>query len=766
MAVLPITSTRVSNLFQTTRLTQQIMSDQLSLIRVQTQIATGRRIISPSDDAPASLRAMTLQRTLERTAQVQTSLSDSVLFLTEAENSIDDVASLLNSIKAEALSVDSTLSTESERMAVVEQINSTLEQLVNIGNSQFRERYLFAGSKSQSQPYDYFDDFVAYDGNEESLRSYVDVGYLYETNIPGVDVFGGISEAVEGSVDLNPQLSASTQLKNLNGGDGVDKGAVELVHLDSLGVATSSVIDLSGASTIGDVARYLEAGVPEGSGIQVELTSTGLQITAQSGETVIVREVGEGSTARDLGIYSPSSQNTIVGDDITPAVVKTTKLSDLLGTKAQATVFSGGVNNDFIVRATSNGTNIDPGDALSDPLDGVTIQFVAGATAGSEVATYDAVSGTLTVSIEDGVTTAEQVVDAINAEPNGYFEAEVDLSDASQYSLAGTGLVSLTATATTSGGTGENLDTTSGLKITNGDTSVVVDISGAETVEELLNTLNQADLGLLVEINDEGTGINVRSRLSGADLTIGEVSGGSTATQLGVRTLNADSSLADFNRGVGVLADGVTTFEIELTTTGVPTTYSIDLSSALTVQDVMDAINAQTTGAVTAQLASDGNGIVLVDTTSADSMSVSGQPAELLGFVPDGAASAISTTGSITSEDRNTVEADSVFDTLIRLRDALIAEDYTTVGNEINNIDEDLDRVNFARSELGARLQSLNTLQARLEDEDISLQSALSDELDVDLAEAISEYTSRQYAMQASLQVASTTLSLSLLDFL
>ena len=63
--------------------------------------------------------------------------------------------------------------------------------------------------------------------------------------------------------------------------------------------------------------------------------------------------------------------------------------------------------------------------------------------------------------------------------------------------------------------------------------------------------INGADLGLVAEINAARDGINVRSRLSGADLTIGE-NGGTLATQLGIRTYTAESKLTDFNRGVGV----------------------------------------------------------------------------------------------------------------------------------------------------------------------------------------------------------------------
>ena len=102
--------------------------------------------------------------------------------------------------------------------------------------------------------------------------------------------------------------------------------------------------------------------------------------------------------------------------------------------------------------------------------------------------------------------------------------------------LAGTDTVDAgTFTDVTTGGSGEVLDTASGIILTNGDQSVTLDTSNLETVEQLLNAIEGSGLGLLAEINAAGDGINVRSRLSGADLTIGE-NGGTTATQLGIRT--------------------------------------------------------------------------------------------------------------------------------------------------------------------------------------------------------------------------------------
>jgi flagellar hook-associated protein 3 FlgL len=74
--------------------------------------------------------------------------------------------------------------------------------------------------------------------------------------------------------------------------------------------------------------------------------------------------------------------------------------------------------------------------------------------------------------------------------------------------------------------------------------------------------------------------------------------------------------------------------------------------------------------------------------------------------------------------------------------------------------------VKFSRAEVGAQQQGLDMLQTRLVNDTTDLQSALSNEIDVDLPSAITKLTEQQAAFQASLEVAGQLFKLSLLDYL
>ena len=147
--IILIPTTRISGLLTRQRLTQQYQTDQLDLFRLQEQISTGFRISLPSEDAPAAIRAISLQRLLSRKGQLETNINSGLQFLGSTDNAISDVASKLSEIKASTLGVVGTVVTQEQRDAAISEINNTLDSLVTLGNRKFNGRYIFGGSETK-----------------------------------------------------------------------------------------------------------------------------------------------------------------------------------------------------------------------------------------------------------------------------------------------------------------------------------------------------------------------------------------------------------------------------------------------------------------------------------------------------------------------------------------------------------------------------------------------------------------------------------------
>jgi len=773
-AIYPLISSRVSELLLQQRMLSQFEFDKRELVRLQDQISTGYRLSVPSDDAPAATRAMALQRLLEQKQQARVNVTTNQSYVAAADAALSSVSELLANIKAQALTATNSTNSQSQREVLSAEVRHAIEQLTDIGNRRFRDRALFAGSRSERNPFQIRGENVVYHGNETALRSILDVDFFLDANVTGDAVFGAISPEVRGTTDLNPVLTLDTRLRDLRGGLGISQGS----FLISDGNSTKTV-SIESAETIRDLVRLIESNPPTGRELNVRLSSTGLLLDLDDagGGGLTIREVAGGSTARELGILEPLGVGTgvLVGDDLDPLLLPTTRIKDILGTRAQGLLEVSGAHNDIFIEAVPNGAS----------LNGVQVElFSSGSLAGDAAsASFDSQTQTLRIDINPGVTRAASVVDAINT--TGLFQATLD--DKLDGGNNGTGLVDLLATAALDGGSGADLDLTSGLRIINGGATHTITFEDAETVEDLLNRLNGSAADVLASISADGRRLDVRSRLSGTDFQIGE-NGGTTATQLGVRTLTRETLLGDLNYGRGIdLKGGNDALVGDQPYTGLDdqhvdfviqrrdgTQLDIDVSSAITVGDVIDIINSAA-GETIARLVSVGNGIELVDANAAGAQPLTITRADSfaawdLGLLarntPSAAGVVDGPTERITGADVHPLETKGAFNSLLRLDQAILDFDLPAIERAIAMLDEDFDRLTFTRAELGAREQSLEALTQRLEDEEVQLRATLSLEIDADLVEAISNLSSRQANMEATLRLMGQTMQLSLLDFL
>jgi len=110
--------------------------------------------------------------------------------------------------------------------------------------------------------------------------------------------------------------------------------------------------------------------------------------------------------------------------------------------------------------------------------------------------------------------------------------------------------------------------------------------------------------------------------------------------------------------------------------------------------------------------------------------------------------------------------ANDVFDAVIALRDAVESNDVGTIQGAAQTLDQALDLIVNQETLFGAKARRLELTQDRIEKIDLDDTSDLSEIMDVDLAEAIMEFTAQQAAYQAALQAGSKSLQQSLLNFI
>jgi flagellar hook-associated protein 3 FlgL len=452
--------------------------------------------------------------------------------------------------------------------------------------------------------------------------------------------------------------------------------------------------------------------------------------------------------------------------DLSPGASSGTRLADLNG--AQGVGVRGG-SVEVVIDGSPVTVDLSDAETLGDVL----------ARVNDAIASVDATAGSLGI-VATGLSLTAGAGHTIAVGEVGTGQTAQDLGielSATAGAVAGVDVDPRLTELTRVSDLGAALDLTGGLKITQGGVTKVADFSSAQTVQDLIQAVERLNLGVRMGINDSGTGLDLVTEVSGLELSVGENGGGTTGEDLGLWTWGLATELGDFRHGAGVSnLEGEDDFTVELHD---GRTFNVDIDGAVTVSDVIGAVQAAASGAglsvggvgasgtdFNIGLALDGNGLVLEDGTIGGGDFRVRDLGLSLAAQDLGIAAAAGSGGTIAGSDHATVRVESIFTHLMALSAALKNNDSAGIVFAGEGLEGDLERVVRSRAQVGSRSRRMASEQERSSGLKIVEQSMLSDLQDADLTEAITRLTQQRQQLQASLQLGSLNLQLSLLDFL
>ncbi len=327
-----------------------------------------------------------------------------------------------------------------------------------------------------------------------------------------------------------------------------------------------------------------------------------------------------------------------------------------------------------------------------------------------------------------------------------------------------------------------------------------VDLSSAQTVDDVRNLIETHVPGVRVQVNAAGNGIDLFNEIAGPSLSVEPTgTGPDTASQLGIRSLGLTTNVSEFNEGRGVqIVDNRTDPITGAVTRALNTDFRITLGNGqafdvdlrpqdmVDTQSILNRINAEFTAAIsqppinasapplaagqfTAGLATAGNGIALTQNLTGTPTAIvveklnNSGASEDLGF-QSGTYDATSAT--FTAQDTAGIRVQNIFTALVRLRDALRADSSAGITVAGGALDDQVNRLAQAQALVGVyanRVQQATQRQTSVNTTNEQLRSQLQD---VDFTEAAIRYSNLRTQLQAALQTGAQSQNLSLLDFL
>jgi flagellin-like hook-associated protein FlgL len=322
---------RVSQSLRTYATLSRLQQNALSVFRYEQQIASGQNLLSVSDDPVMAEKISRLSQSLDSQGQILANLQHADDNLAAADSAISDISTILIDAARIASEQAGSLQSTDERASQATIIDGLIDQLMNIGNRQFRGLYLFGGLDVKDAPLTTELGRITAVGDLGERTTLVDADYTESFSTTVAEIYNLREEVTGGYANFDVQLATSVRLSELNGA--VDAG-IRLGRISVTEGATTFEVDFTGAETVADlIAKFDDAAAGAGSTLTLGISladGAALQVVNGGAAAIQVDDVGQGTIAADLGIKKSAGAGlNIDGDKVNRRAMLATKLSDL-----------------------------------------------------------------------------------------------------------------------------------------------------------------------------------------------------------------------------------------------------------------------------------------------------------------------------------------------------------------------------------------------------------------------------------------------------
>ena len=163
---------------------------QARLLQTQQQVASGRRILTASDDPVAAARALDISQSDAMNTQYASNRGAARHTLSLADTALQSVTSLLQDVRTAVIGAGNSALSNSDRQTIATELSGRLQELAGWTNSTDGVgNYLFAGFQSKTQPFVDTPVGMGYFGDDGQHNVQVSATRQMASSDSGADVF-------------------------------------------------------------------------------------------------------------------------------------------------------------------------------------------------------------------------------------------------------------------------------------------------------------------------------------------------------------------------------------------------------------------------------------------------------------------------------------------------------------------------------------------------------------------------------------------------
>ncbi|MBZ5488542.1 flagellar hook-associated protein FlgL [Halomonas aquamarina] len=292
---------RISSVTMFEQSTASMNRQQSDFLKISQQIASGRRVVNPSDDPQAASRAIGVDQSMAITEQYTNARVSARNSLAQTESIVNSVADAITRAKELLIQASSDTLSNADRESVSSELKGVYETLIGQANAtDGNGRHLFGGYKDNAPPFARTPDGnVVYNGDANGRQQQVDSMRLMPVAESGKSIFQSVASSagyIAKAESSNAGNVTFSGLRTQNASDDNYGGsfAIQFSVADSGDGFTYSVIGGDGAE--------LSTGSYIGNGQQIVFG--GLSITLDgmpaAGDQISVARAGSEEQPADL----------------------------------------------------------------------------------------------------------------------------------------------------------------------------------------------------------------------------------------------------------------------------------------------------------------------------------------------------------------------------------------------------------------------------------------------------------------------------------
>jgi flagellar hook-associated protein 3 FlgL len=158
----------------------------MKLGKLSGRLASGKKLSKPSDDVPSMARSMDYKVTLNEIEQYRRNIGEVESHLSITDSTMSSVTNSLTRARELAVQASSGTQSAASRAAIAEEIENLRDEMLNLSNTKFRNRYIFSGYHTDTAA---FDSGYNYQGDSGQISVTIDRNATMALNVVGSAAF-------------------------------------------------------------------------------------------------------------------------------------------------------------------------------------------------------------------------------------------------------------------------------------------------------------------------------------------------------------------------------------------------------------------------------------------------------------------------------------------------------------------------------------------------------------------------------------------------